>query len=188
MGFSIFSAGMVGKSRLLEIAHGCGLIQYESTKYYAKHVLETCRCGARDRVNHTQLFPVEQYSSVSRLDKALAEMTPRRHRTSFDEFDPVSLATARSILNATRRAYWCHFNRAISPMKWHERVYLLDPKAPLALTPSDGDAGKLTSFLLGVPPLPFSPSLICSLSVFAATLRCLTPSFLWSGCLVLMVL
>ena len=32
----------------------------------------------------------------------------------------------------------------------HERVCLLDPKASLALTPSDGDAGKFTWFLFGV--------------------------------------
>ena len=34
----------------------------------------------------------------------------------------------------------------------HERVCLLDPKASLALTPSDGDAGKFTWFLFGVRP------------------------------------
>ena len=37
-----------------------------------------------------------------------------------------------------------------------ERVCLLDPKAPLALTPSDGDEGKFRWFLFGVrPPLLF---------------------------------
>jgi Predicted SAM-dependent RNA methyltransferase len=32
----------------------------------------------------------------------------------------------------------------------HERVCLLDPKASLALSPSDGDTGKFTWFLFGV--------------------------------------
>ena len=46
-------------------------------------------------------------------------------------------------------------------------VYIsLDPEAPLATTPSDGDAGKFTLFIFGVPPLPF---FALSLS-FAATL------------------
>ncbi len=40
-----------------------------------------------------------------------------------------------------------------------ERVCLLDPKASLALTPSDGDAGRFTWFLFGVRPSP-SPSLL----------------------------
>jgi hypothetical protein len=35
-----------------------------------------------------------------------------------------------------------------------ERVCLLDPKASLALTPSDGDTGKFTWFLFGVRPIP----------------------------------
>jgi hypothetical protein len=35
-----------------------------------------------------------------------------------------------------------------------EQVCLLDPKASLALTPSDGDAGKFTWFLFGVRPRP----------------------------------
>jgi hypothetical protein len=48
----------------------------------------------------------------------------------------------------------------------HECVYLLDPKAPLALAHSDGDAGQFTSFLFRRA----SSSLLCSLSVFAATL------------------
>jgi hypothetical protein len=39
-----------------------------------------------------------------------------------------------------------------------EQVCLLDPKASLALTPSDGDAGKFTWFLFGVRPHPFSLS------------------------------
>ncbi|KAF8495492.1 hypothetical protein F5888DRAFT_1635550 [Russula emetica] len=51
--------------------------------------------------------------------------------------DPASHATARSILNATCRVLVLMQLRNIP----HERVYLLDPKAPLALTPSDGDAG-----------------------------------------------
>jgi hypothetical protein len=38
-----------------------------------------------------------------------------------------------------------------------ERVCLLDPKASLALTPSDGDAGKFTWFLFGVRPRPSLP-------------------------------
>jgi hypothetical protein len=38
-----------------------------------------------------------------------------------------------------------------------ERVCLLDPKASLALTPSDGDAGKFTWFLFGVRPVPSRP-------------------------------
>ena len=40
----------------------------------------------------------------------------------------------------------------------HERVCLLDPKASLALSPSDGDTGKFTWFLFGVRPL--SPSFV----------------------------
>jgi Protein arginine N-methyltransferase SFM1-like len=32
----------------------------------------------------------------------------------------------------------------------HERICLLDPKASLALSPSDGDTGKFTWFLFGV--------------------------------------
>jgi hypothetical protein len=40
-----------------------------------------------------------------------------------------------------------------------EQVCLLDPKASLALTPSDGDAGKFTWFLFGVRPVPPSIAL-----------------------------
>ena len=48
----------------------------------------------------------------------------------------------------------------------HERVYVLDPKAPLALTPLDGDAGKFRSFLFSVPPPLFSAHTLSSPLLF----------------------
>jgi hypothetical protein len=56
----------------------------------------------------------------------------------------------------------CHKQGVLALMKSRdidiplERVCLLDPKASLPLTPSDGDAGNFTWFLFGVRPLsPF---------------------------------
>src|SRR6266576_1705966 len=51
-----------------------------------------------------------------------------------------------------------------------EQVCLLDPKASLALTPSDGDAGKFTWFLFGVRPVTSHPSPIHSF-IHACILR-----------------
>ena len=54
---------------------------------------------------------------------------------------------------------------------FYERICLFHPKGAGAFTPSEGDAGKFTSTLFGVFPLPFFPSLLfslCSLSVLAA--------------------
>ena len=53
----------------------------------------------------------------------------------------------------------CHEQGVLALMKSRdidiplERVCLLDPKASLALTPSDGDAGEFTWFLFGVASL-----------------------------------
>jgi hypothetical protein len=69
----------------------------------------------------------------------------------------------------------CHKQGVLALMKSRgdidiplEQVCLLDPKASLALTPSDGDAGKFTWFLFGVRPSPIHPSLFLSffLSLF----------------------
>lgn len=71
----------------------------------------------------------------------------------------------------------CHTQGVLSLMKSRdadtiplERVCLLDPKASLALAPSDGDAGKFTWFLFGVAspffPLPPSLSDLVSFPVF----------------------
>jgi hypothetical protein len=63
----------------------------------------------------------------------------------------------------------CHKQGVLALMKSRgdidiplEQVCLLDPKASLALTPSDGDAGKFTWFLFGVRPSPIHPSLFLS--------------------------
>jgi hypothetical protein len=53
----------------------------------------------------------------------------------------------------------CHKQGVLALMKSRdidiplERACLLDPKAPSALTPADGDAGKFTWFLFGVRPV-----------------------------------
>jgi hypothetical protein len=58
-----------------------------------------------------------------------------------------------------------------------EQVCLLDPKASLALTPSDGDAGKFTWFLFGVRPSPY-PSLVYSFILSSFTILSSSVSFL----------
>ena len=58
-----------------------------------------------------------------------------------------------------------------------EQVCLLDPKASLALTPSDGDAGKFTWFLFGVRPRPFPfPPIHRSFSLFLPSFAALSSS------------
>ena len=61
----------------------------------------------------------------------------------------------------------CHKQGVLALMKSRdidiplERVCLLDPKASLPLTPSDGDEGKFTWFLFGVrPPSKLTPTSI----------------------------
>jgi hypothetical protein len=86
----------------------------------------------------------------------------------------------RRRLRATCKAYWRQCNRGISTrsqglfgahsLRWPRRT-----------------AGKFTSFLFCVPPLPIFRSLLCSLCVFASTLKSLILSFLWSDRLVKMV-
>jgi hypothetical protein len=64
-----------------------------------------------------------------------------------------------------------------------ERVCLLDPKASLALTPSDGDAGKFTWFLFGVRPVPslsLHPHSLLFLSFFLRSFIALSPSVSFS--------
>jgi hypothetical protein len=69
----------------------------------------------------------------------------------------------------------CHKQGVLALMKSRdidiplEQVCLLDPKASLALTPSDGDAGKFTWFLFGVRPAPHP-------SLFLPSFTALSPS------------
>ena len=68
----------------------------------------------------------------------------------------------------------CHKQGVLALMKSRdidiplEQVCLLDPKAPLALTPSDGDAGKFTWFLFGVRPILPIHRFFLSFSSFTA--------------------
>jgi Predicted SAM-dependent RNA methyltransferase len=62
-----------------------------------------------------------------------------------------------------------------------EQVCLLDPKASLALTPSDGDAGKFTWFLFGVRPVPSIHRSSFFLPSFTALSPSVSFSVLWLG-------
>jgi hypothetical protein len=82
-----------------------------------------------------------------------ASLSAAFSNTNFSDSDSASPAPALAQAE-------CHKQGVLALMKSRdvdiplERVCLLDPKASLALTPSDGDAGKFTWFLFGVRPIP----------------------------------
>lgn len=81
----------------------------------------------------------------------------------------------------------CHKQGVLALMKSRdidiplERVCLLDPKASLPLTPSDGDAGKFTWFLFGVRPLFPFPHTLLFLRSSPFTVLTFRHPFLWLG-------
>ena len=76
-------------------------------------------------------------------------------------FSNTNTNTSDSDSAQTQAQAECHKQGVLALMKSRdiniplEQVCLLDPKASLALTPSDGDAGKFAWFLFGVRPIPF---------------------------------
>ena len=67
---------------------------------------------------------------------------------------PTTTTTTSAFPSPAAAQVECHEQGVLALMQSrnipHERVCLLDPKASLALTPSDGDADKFTWFLFGV--------------------------------------
>jgi hypothetical protein len=148
--------GMVGENRLLEIAHSGGSMS-------ARRPPQT-RVGnamERRRCDPVSALPFHlPHSSWMAHPKNLPFGSVQTMTTS--QLECPSTPLSLLVLMESRIAQY-------PPL--HERVYLLNSKAHLALTPSDGDAGKFTSRCASSSsslPLPsllsLSSPLLCNFS------------------------
>jgi hypothetical protein len=121
----------------------------------------------------SQLAPTQSLLSLSQHMRTLAgpdasvaftslsSATSASLSAAFTDADPpatstITTTTTSDSASPAAAQVQCHEQGILALMQTrnipHERVCLLDPKASLALTPSDGDAGKFTWFLFGVRP------------------------------------
>ena len=84
----------------------------------------------------------------------LSSATSASLSAAFTSTDSTTTTTTSDSPSPAAAQVECHEQGMLALMRSrnipHERVCLLDPKASLALTPSDGDADKFTWFLFGV--------------------------------------
>ena len=156
-------------------------LEYKVSKHYSiSQVVPTQSLLSQSQHMRTLAGPDASIAFTS-----LSSATSASLSAAFTDADPpatttttTSDATSDSASPAAAQVQ-CHEQGVLALMQScnmpRERVCLLDPKASLALTPSDGDAGKFTWFLFGVRP---QPSFVSSPHTHSLTLSLIPFPFL----------
>ena len=147
-------------------------LEYKVSKHYG--ISQVVQDQRKSLLSQSQHMRTLAGPDASIAFTSLSSATSASLSAAFTDADPpatttttTGTATSDSAPPAAAQVQ-CHEQGVLALMQSRnmprERVCLLDPKASLALTPSDGDAGKFTWFLFGVRPQPSLVSSPLSLS------------------------